>query len=346
MLFVTRVALICAAFAAAALIPGKAYAQGLPGGSYQQSCAVYQVDAEKLTALCTKQNGEKHLNKNWPYYTCVGDISNQDGNMVCARDAAKGAALAQAKAAATAAAQAEAAKQKAAADAAAAAATRLAQVNQAKPAFASASVIVLGRGPKYYEVPYWVDLMSGQYGMGQQVADGVKLIDAVNFLKAFIAKPGGAVLRAEAIDAAYREIYGRPSSALEQATWDSQFQLGKAWYGPVNLKEQSRMMSTPALHAEVVDNAYRAAFGRGATASEKQYWMGRSEHFVEMVAANRTWLYSPAGVSEQVETVKRALTTLGQPATDAAVKEALVKYAPNKNIYNEMVTTSRNVFIK
>jgi hypothetical protein len=65
------------------LSAGTASSQGLPSGSYQQTCSNAALRGGTLTATCKRFNGST-LNTELPYATsCVGTISNVDGNLVC-----------------------------------------------------------------------------------------------------------------------------------------------------------------------------------------------------------------------------------------------------------------------
>ncbi len=59
-----------------------AYADN-PAGSYQQTCTNIVLKGETLSASCTRFDGSKK-NSELPFATsCVGIISNVDGNLVC-----------------------------------------------------------------------------------------------------------------------------------------------------------------------------------------------------------------------------------------------------------------------
>lgn len=205
-------------------------------------------------------------------------------------------------------------------------------------AFTSASVIVLGRKPSENDFLIFLTLMvSPEYGMAQQVTDEVKFIDAVNFLKVAIAKPQGAALRAEAIDNAFLEVHGRPSTPLEQATWDPQVKAGKAWFAPIVTKERARLNAAPAERQEAVRRVYQFAEGRMPTPGDRDFWGKRTEDYADMVAAERKWLHTPAGANELVEVAKRAWQAAhGAAPSDVQLKAALIKAAEGKLVYAEL----------
>jgi hypothetical protein len=59
-------------------------------------------------------------------------------------------------------------------------------------------------------------------------------------------------IRQATIDAAFQQVYGRPSTPLEQAQLDPQLRAGKLWYAPLVLQEQGRLSSDKALREVLV----------------------------------------------------------------------------------------------
>lgn len=214
----------------------------------------------------------------------------------------------------------------------------LASQQRVQAAFTSASAVVLGRPPQANDIEIYLTLMvSPEYGMSDKVTDEVKFIDAVNFLKVAIAKPQGAALRAEAIDNAFREVYGRPSSPLEQATWDAQVKAGKAWFAPMVTKERARLNANPAERQETIRRVYQAAEGRMPLPGDRDFWGKKTEDYAAMVAAERKWLHSAGGANELVEVAKRAWKAAhGNAPSDSQLKAVLIKAAQGKMIYAEL----------
>jgi hypothetical protein len=72
-------------FGAAALagLAFAAYAQGLPAGSYQQSCRDFRMQGGTLTAVCRRANGRGDQATALNVTHCVGDIGNNNGQLVC-----------------------------------------------------------------------------------------------------------------------------------------------------------------------------------------------------------------------------------------------------------------------
>jgi hypothetical protein len=195
----------------------EARAQGLPPGSYQQTCNVIKIDSVKMTAVCKSKAGKTKLNKDFKYKYCVGDLSNQDGYLSCAKnqdlmkaDADQAAAEAEQKKLADEKAKAEAEAKAAAEAKAQEKADAAAALDAAKPAFAGAAVMVLGREGKASENAKWFDLMKADSAFAQQAAEGVKFTDTVAFLKKYISQPSGAALRAEKFTDATRRPPSKP----------------------------------------------------------------------------------------------------------------------------------------
>ena len=88
----------------------------------------------------------------------------------------------------------------------------------------------------------------------------------------------------------------------------------------------------------IIKNVYLTAMGRPAQASELDYWLPRKENFDQMIAASRTWLYSPSGAKDLRETIVRAyLAKNDQPPTNAFIKNAIASLKPEKLIFKEIV---------
>ena len=214
-------------------------------------------------------------------------------------------------------------------------------------AFAAGSVLVLGRNPQGSETSQWIAMMaSPEYGMSEQVAHGITFLDAAKFLKMLIAKPAGAAVRAEAIDNAYQEVYGRPSTAVEQAGWDAQVKASKAWFASIVVKESATLNASPAERKAMIDRAYQRAEGRAPYAGDAQFWGPKNQHFREIVEAERAWLYTDKGANELVAVAGRAwLALYGSPPTDANTKAMLIKATPTKMVYAEMVKPAKAIKI-
>ena len=61
----------------------SAYGQGAPPGSYQQSCRDFRMQGTTLTALCRRANGRGEQLTALNVTHCVGDIGNNNGQLIC-----------------------------------------------------------------------------------------------------------------------------------------------------------------------------------------------------------------------------------------------------------------------
>jgi hypothetical protein len=71
---------------AAAIVAGLGFAataQGLPPGSYQQSCRDFRMQSSTLTAVCRRTHGRGEQVTALNVAHCVGDIGNNNGQLVC-----------------------------------------------------------------------------------------------------------------------------------------------------------------------------------------------------------------------------------------------------------------------
>lgn len=314
-------------------IPIEVAAQGLPPGSYQQSCQVTGIYGTILEANCKTKSIDKSIwtpakdgvyrKTSIDFEFCIDDIRNDNGRLTCAKDLEAEQKKKADKAAAEAKKQANAALE--------------ALVSSSNSAFAAAAPLVLGRPPFTGEVAYWIPIMKS-YGMSQQLQEGLKFSDAVAFLKKFMAEPIGSARGVEAIEYAFQEVYGRYATPLEQAYWESQIKAQTAWYAPIVSAERAKLNKDSALRKAVINHAYQLAFGRDANSIDLQYWMPRSEHFRHLLAAQRVWLYSANGAGDLVETTTRALQKVnGKAPTDAQVKAAMKYFSIKNVIYRSMV---------
>lgn len=193
-------------------------------------------------------------------------------------------------------------------------------------------------------VQNWGAQISGPpYNMSAEWNQGLKFTDAVKFLKMELAQPGFAGFRAHTIENAFMEVYGRKSTPIEQAQWDTQFKNRTAWYATMVNAEIKRLAADPVQRQEMIDRVYRTSMGRAAAPGERSYWLPRSEHYRLIVEASRKWLYSPNGAKDLVETVTRALTAkMGRPPTDDQIKSAMAQFTNQRAIYSDMVSPLQN----
>ena len=65
------------------LAAAAAHAQGVPQGSYLQSCRDARVDRDTLVAVCRTRDGGRVRAELAGVSRCVGDIGNMDGRLRC-----------------------------------------------------------------------------------------------------------------------------------------------------------------------------------------------------------------------------------------------------------------------
>jgi CVNH domain len=70
-------------FAAAALVGLATSAAAQPAGSYRDSCRDIRMQGSVLTALCRRAGGRGEQRSALNVEHCVGDIGNNNGNLVC-----------------------------------------------------------------------------------------------------------------------------------------------------------------------------------------------------------------------------------------------------------------------
>ena len=203
----------------------------------------------------------------------------------------------------------------------------------------SASVLVFGSQRGLYQVigdlrdltapgsPHRDAVLMGKFG----------LIDAIAFEKAKLANPALSGIRQATIDKAFVQVYGRVSTPLEQAQLDPQLRSGKLWYAPLVIQEQGRLNSDKQLRGTLVQQIYQRALGRPGSPSEVGYWIQQDADYTTMIAAARGWLYSAPGANDLIETVTRAQQARNLPTDPAAIKLAMAKYEPSREIYTEMI---------
>lgn len=325
-----------ACLASAMVVPAAPASAAPPTGTFLQNCVLFEYDdvAMTLSASC-KYKGSWNPTTDWSYKYCVGDIGVYKVWLVCTQDAARKAADEKAAADKSAA---EYAALKAAAEASVAKQKAAAQLSGSEAAFAAAGVLVLGWMPgTSARLSFLERMKSPEFGMAAEAQDAnVGLASAAKFLKLLLKQPSSAELRGQAATFAYLNVYGREPTPVEAAQADAAMLAGTAWYATLVGAEQAKMRGSAVLRNAAIRTVYRDAMGRDATPADRDYWAGRPDDYAHMMAAARAYLYAPAGVTERVETTRRALAAQGKPTTDAAIKAAMIQYGPTKAIYSEM----------
>jgi hypothetical protein len=63
-----------------------AQAQGVPQGTYMQSCGEIGIQGDTLVAVCRTMDGRGQRTSLASVSRCVGDIGNNNGNLQCSYD--------------------------------------------------------------------------------------------------------------------------------------------------------------------------------------------------------------------------------------------------------------------
>lgn len=207
---------------------------------------------------------------------------------------------------------------------------------QAVSAFKAASIVVLGRdlstkdviingpfGPTigysesptgYFTTSEMLQLFA-QYDQAAapnaKIKDGIKFIDAVNFLKAKLKSESVAnnKLILILLEKAFTESFGRTFTTAEQSLWIARIKSEGLWYAPIKSELMKQAQVDKKERTALIGRAYGYTLGRAATPEEVKYWLPRLEYYDQIVAANHAWLFSPNGASEYPDVVRRALTT-------------------------------------
>lgn len=352
-----RMILLAGAAGAAAMMAGvgpvpQARAQGsVPQGSYLQTCGVVRVNSQtgELTASCEPKHScgfltgcDLFLNtESTIYYTdCLGDIGNNDGRLTCTYDQAKVAARLQREADTKAAAAASAAAKEQAATELANRLELAAQVAAATPGLRAAGPLILGDELGNEEIEKLVMVARALSYPESRPAVLAKEFDfgaASAFLKKYLARSGGEKYRNAAVDQAFMQVYGRPSTPAEQIGYYNKISAGKAWYATIVVDEMKAIAPGSPLRAEVAQRVAQAAYGRPGSAAELAQWTASSQNFGTMVEGVRRQLWSGSNPDELILTVQRALTKLGRPSDDAAVKAAVAAWRPMRATYTQMI---------
>jgi hypothetical protein len=210
----------------------------------------------------------------------------------------------------------------------------------AKQMIVSAGVIVTGEELKGDDWTYTANAMLSSKLVGEErFRDGLKLGDAVNYWKDWLASPfTGDGNRGKVISQAYTEVYGTTPKVDEYNAWMTRIKAKQAWYTTIVGAEKSRLKGEPARRKAMINHVYYTAMGRPAAEVDYQYWMAQPEHYVQMVEANRKWLYSPNGEKDLRGAVRVALyPKLKREPTPAEIDEGVQKVKPGKLIYREML---------
>ena len=330
------------------LVPSAVHAQGsLPPGSWQNSCSLRSIDTTKGTmdAICAAgiADGDDELyfgNPNFQYSDCGEPIANRSGQLSCAVDQSKLAARLKKEADAKAAADASAAaKEKADADLKFAL-DAAEQVAAATPGMRAAAVMILGRDLGNDEIRKLVMTARVASFPESRAAIFAKEFDfaaASAFLKKYLGRPGGEKYRDAAVDAAFLQVFGRASTPGEQIDYYNQISAGKAWYASIVGDLMPGIAPGSQVRTGIAQRVAERALGRDPSLAELKQWLASGQNYGTMVEGVRQQFWGGGDADSLILTVQRALTKLGRPSDDAAVKAAVAAWRPMKAIYSEMI---------
>ena len=210
---------------------------------------------------------------------------------------------------------------------------------KAADAFQAAAALVLGRQLSNGELyKYIVDARTQPYSAGfdAKFSDGLQFTDAAGFLKQVLARD--EVMRTAVLNAAFREVYGGNSLPVNQAYWDPKVKAKKAWWATIVTAETTKLNNDPDLRKVTIRVAYFNSIGRAPTPAEVQYWMPMTEHYAQIIEANRGWLYSANGAQALVDATTKALKekTKKDP-NDNDIKAAMLDFTKRRATYLEMI---------
>lgn len=280
-------------------------AQSPPPGSYLKSCGYKKLfNGPNLEATCMQKGGAYSETVLQDYFLCDGDISNQDGYLNCKKSDNNPLML------------------------------------KAREAIVSAYPNYFGesyKGTKEETRSYLRKML--KLGMNKQFSVGLSGTDAAAFFESFVKKPENNELRLQIINRAYGEVYGTGSVPPQRvAFWNSKAGTTGNFYKDVKLGEIQALNSDQIARTLMIGKVYKSAMGRPATKDELAYWKPKTEHYAQLLAAARNWLYSPNGSKDLVETVQRAISGNSDKAkpTNEQVNQAIIKFTKTKAIYDEM----------
>ena len=140
------------------------------------------------------------------------------------------------------------------------------------------------------------------------------------------------------INAAFMDATGREANLVELVAYRKMIKEGRDTTA-IYADAVAQMNKYPQERAAMINRAYQTAMGRDANPGDLQYWQPRKESYKELVAAARTYLYSPNGENDLKETVTRAYQARypGRPASELMIRRLMADYVRKKAIYTEML---------
>lgn len=284
-----------------------------PPGSYKQTCSDIKMEGSTLKASCRGKGAttvDKVLGAGEPFYNtdplvnfyeCDGDIWNDNSKLTCKRN------------------------------------PNHARLKQARAALNRGALNVLNRElDDAQDYSYWLGEMFKE-GLLPRFYAGMTDEDATKFFSKFLTRPEQSNRRAQAVEAAFKDVYGFGASPKDVAFWNAEMLAGRGGYQYIIFVESNKLNGDKVVRRLMITNAYRKAMGRVPKPGDYDYWQPRAETFKEVVAAARAYLYSPGGANDLAETVSRALEakTGSKPSTEQ-VKEGVIRYSKTRAIFDEM----------
>jgi hypothetical protein len=200
-----------------------------------------------------------------------------------------------------------------------------------KAAFEAEYKAVTGtQNTTYALYKYFLRLMFTD-GMAPQFYKGT--LNQRAFIQNWLDKPENIGRKATVVEQAFKDVYNYGANPKDLAFYNSQ----KIGYTDIVKAETVKLNSNPIVRRVMIVAAFKKTMGRAPSAADWTYWEKRTEYFTQIVDAARDYLYAPYGANDLAETVKRALNNKvsGEP-TSAQIKTAIIKYTPNKAIFDEM----------
>jgi hypothetical protein len=211
-------------------------------------------------------------------------------------------------------------------------------LSQFEKSLEGGATVVLGRKLVKTDYDPLVEVVNRDATLREELINDPKFTGGVKAMKLYLADKNSAALRAEVVNRVFQEVYGRDSTALEQANYDAQMKQQKQWYMVILTFERSRLQKDTKERTAMLNRAYNISMGRDARPEDLKYWLPRYEHFTQVVNASRQWLYSPAGANDLVETVTLYLNVrTGKKPNEALVKKTMTAVSTDKLIFIEML---------
>ena len=216
----------------------------------------------------------------------------------------------------------------------------------AKQMIESSAVIVMGEPLGAGDWVYTANKMLSAPESEARFKEGLKLIDAIEFWKSYIASPfSGEATPNKVIDLAYQEVYGMFPITSERQAWLQKIKAKQAWYTTIVSQEISNLNSGPLRRQKMIDQNYLYAMGRVAKPDERSYWQNRTEHYRQLLALTRVFLYSQNGYDDRHDIVRRVLYFKNNATylknntvpSEAEIQTAMKKFEPQKLVHSEML---------